>query len=828
MSFLPAAAIVNAAAKSAKQYLAFLHKNRAGVEMHRAKDIRLAENSSFLLENATWSIYYCELPKHLTVRSDSSATLKADAAPGSEIEIRILEYDRRTGQTEFASCVVVLGKTGGIVIDFRWLVQRCLEWLERRGSSVAEIKEIASCPPGDLKLLVGNDGLSNEQREAITTVLTSGLSYICGPPGTGKTKWVLAKAVRHCVEQEEKVLVLASTNLAVDNALSAIIEEGVSQEQIARIGVPSPRFIEDYPDCCEERAFEYEIRQIKSQIKTAEDNIAFLNRRNLLAGQVKEWEAKLRIKRHEFFEGETRLAATQEELSDSMATLCQRKKELEPIEAEHKTKRRELDDLAVPQLLSDIDSLESEQARTLKEVDKMNKRLTTLGVVRRIFTGRKHELINQISKERAHICSVEATLESRRKKWNELSPLATRLKADIAKLEPACEKAHREIVGLKNRASGLEEKQRLLQTTVSECRENVRSLESRIGDATEELSRIGERYPTEQTDALRATWLAEKDQLEVCLSQFKQDLTGKSVLGMTLDGFIGLTLHMNLSINRVFIDEAPYAPIAKALPLLSLRCPIAMLGDHRQLPPVCECANDATIRAYWAKPAIFLEDAYRIGDRWHDLHRLEEPQFRLTQRAVLRASYRFGQSLASLLDRHIYNIGLVGLAKDDTCIRCIHCEPLNKGGPNRRKNDAEAGAILKQLEEWWIWAQQQSNLPTIAILTPYRNQVRLIRDELKRRFRDSGISDHVEVWNTHQAQGREWDWVMFSVSDTANLKGNMPYFSDSRNRTGRAVLNTTISRTKQHLRIFLDSTYWEYRKPESLLTELVRFEGGHK
>jgi ATP-dependent RNA/DNA helicase IGHMBP2 len=120
--------------------------------------------------------------------------------------------------------------------------------------------------------------------------------------------------------------------------------------------------------------------------------------------------------------------------------------------------------------------------------------------------------------------------------------------------------------------------------------------------------------------------------------------------------------------------------------------------------------------------------------------------------------------------------------------------------------------------------QQESSLPTIAILTPYKNQVRLIRDRLRKRFGDAEISDHVEVWNTHQAQGREWDWVLFSVSDTANLKGNMPYFSDSKNRTGRAVLNTTISRAKQHLRIFLDSAYWEHRKPESLLTELARFD----
>jgi superfamily I DNA/RNA helicase len=195
------------------------------------------------------------------------------------------------------------------------------------------------------------------------------------------------------------------------------------------------------------------------------------------------------------------------------------------------------------------------------------------------------------------------------------------------------------------------------------------------------------------------------------------------------------------------------------------------------------------------------------------------------QRTLLHVSYRFGQSLASLLDRQIYGkIGLVGLAEHDTCIKCIHCEPRHRADRKSRENDAEADAIVDQLADWWKWAQQQSGLPTIAILTPYKRQASLIRNRLRARFGDTEVGDHVEVWNTHQAQGREWDWVFFSVSDTANLPGNTPYFSDSRCRAGRAVLNTTISRTKQHLRIFLDSAYWQHRKSESLLPELVRFD----
>jgi ATP-dependent exoDNAse (exonuclease V) alpha subunit len=84
------------------------------------------------------------------------------------------------------------------------------------------------------------------------------------------------------------------------------------------------------------------------------------------------------------------------------------------------------------------------------------------------------------------------------------------------------------------------------------------------------------------------------------------------------------------------------------------------------------------------------------------------------------------------------------------------------------------------------------------------------------------ILDCVEVWNTHQAQGREWDCVFFSASDTARLWGNDPWFSDSSNATGRALVNTTISRARQHLRIFFDRDFWRQRWKDSILTALAR------
>lgn len=822
MPFLTAREVVSAAVKSTQRYLEFLDKNKLGKERHRATNIRSDDEVSLLLENSIWSTYACDLAPGLKIPSDSAATLVPEAAHVEDIEIRILEYNRRNGQTKFAARSPVTGVTGSIVIDFRWLVRRCLKWYQQRGSSICDITGIETPVRGIPDASVADGGLSSEQVDAITTMLTSSLSYIWGPPGTGKTKWVLAKAVRQCIGEGETTLVLAPTNIAVDNALSAILEEGVAYEEVVRVGVPSPEFLEKYPECCEERAFQHEIAEIGSQIKALEENIGSLQKRQELEVQAKSCEMEAANKRREATDTQANLNVGVERIRESKTAISTSRKELEPHERELKSKHSQFDRLAWPKLLSDIEAFEYEQAKTIKEVAKLKEDLRGMGFFARVFTKRKGRLSSSISDLGIHLRATEATLESMREKRVELAPTASLLQEEITTLEKTCQLAHRKMANLQKRISDLEAERELLETKIAENQEAQRALESRIKAAHEELSRIDGIHPTEHADDILATWQAEKGQLEASLSQFKQDLASKAVLGMTLDGFMGLTLQMGLSVDRVFIDEAPYAPIAKVLPLLSLHCPIAMLGDHFQLPPVCECKNDETVRAYWAKPSIFVESAFELGENWHDLNRLEEPQFHLIQQRVLSASYRFGESLASLLDRHIYgDIGLTGLAADATYIQCIDCEPRNRQGRLRRQNHAEADAILDQVQEWWESRQLESNLPTLAILTPYKHQATLIRRQLRERFQDTSILAQVDVLNTHQAQGREWDWVFFSVTDTDNLKMNGPYFTDSTRSKGKALLNTTIGRTKRKLVVFLDATFWANRPTRQLLTDIV-------
>ncbi|PAV60431.1 hypothetical protein WR25_23761 isoform A [Diploscapter pachys] len=82
------------------------------------------------------------------------------------------------------------------------------------------------------------ENFNSTQRLAVNCALNNKRPFLCiqGPPGTGKTK-VLAEIVRQLKEKKKKVLVLAPTHVAVNNALKytkeAILRDKIKQSRLA-------------------------------------------------------------------------------------------------------------------------------------------------------------------------------------------------------------------------------------------------------------------------------------------------------------------------------------------------------------------------------------------------------------------------------------------------------------------------------------------------------------------------------------------------------------------------------------------------------------------
>ena len=83
-----------------------------------------------------------------------------------------------------------------------------------------------------------DDGLNGSQREALARILGSRAQLVWGPPGTGKTR-LLGSAVAALAESG-RVLVVASTNVAVDEAASRVADRlgsgAVEQNRLIRVG----------------------------------------------------------------------------------------------------------------------------------------------------------------------------------------------------------------------------------------------------------------------------------------------------------------------------------------------------------------------------------------------------------------------------------------------------------------------------------------------------------------------------------------------------------------------------------------------------------------
>ena len=277
-----------------------------------------------------------------------------------------------------------------------------------------------------------------------------------------------------------------------------------------------------------------------------------------------------------------------------------------------------------------------------------------------------------------------------------------------------------------------------------------------------------------------------------------------------------------LDVDMIFVDEAGYCGLVQALALFTNGVPVAMFGDHMQLPPVEQLEDDiaraGAVRGglmqdmfLWNMPAVHAEalltdgpDALRA-----DFLAGSPPRFRLTARRDLTESRRFGANLASILDRLVYRNGLTGdplrsLRIDVVDARC--------DGKEDRRNPAEALAVRRLLDE------ERPDPASVCVLTPYKKQRNELKRAVRRRYADC-------VMTVHGSQGREWDTVVLSVSDNRVPVRDVPYrFTSSKTPIGMRLMNTAVSRAKERLVLVCDAGFWAGLDDE-LLGALARAGG---
>lgn len=215
------------------------------------------------------------------------------------------------------------------------------------------------------------------------------------------------------------------------------------------------------------------------------------------------------------------------------------------------------------------------------------------------------------------------------------------------------------------------------------------------------------------------------------------------------------------------------------------------------------------------------------------------PQADFSARHVrLTYQHRMHPEIAALPRGSVYDgvalLDAAGLAKERSWLypkyrhRAIwlhvdgRCTPTNQ-------NHAEADAVVRELRSFVSWARanpKRSGEPwSVAVLTFYRGQERLLRDRLRAELNDrSGYAEfhireqgmtvvRVDLCTVDRFQGHEADVVILSIAKTHSTT-----FLESANR-----MNVALTRAR-YQRVIIGNRHRLKRRPGTLLHELATNE----
>jgi DNA replication ATP-dependent helicase Dna2 len=238
----------------------------------------------------------------------------------------------------------------------------------------------------------------------------------------------------------------------------------------------------------------------------------------------------------------------------------------------------------------------------------------------------------------------------------------------------------------------------------------------------------------------------------------------------------------------VVMDEAAQIPLAYASCALLAASRYVLVGDHRQLGPIVQGRHVDAL----ATLSVFAHLAAAYPP------------------ALLRTTYRMNTGLNAFPSRVFYD---GRLAPDARAANASF--PHVRGGPYDDLFDPERPAVLALVDHEGFRTRcppearvvagivldrivrQNGDPGEIAVVSPYRAQLRLIRTLVKRGLDAAGVASPLPVIDTvERIQGQERELVVVSLvaSDPDHLAGDAAAFFYSGNR-----LNVTITRARTKL-----------------------------
>jgi hypothetical protein len=269
------------------------------------------------------------------------------------------------------------------------------------------------------------------------------------------------------------------------------------------------------------------------------------------------------------------------------------------------------------------------------------------------------------------------------------------------------------------------------------------------------------------------------------------DLVAKAqVITATLVGANHYTIR-DVKFDTVVIDEAGQAlEPACWIPILKAQ-KVVLAGDHCQLPPTIkstEAAKDRLNTTLLEKCAtlhpeavVLLEEQYRMNEAIMGF------SSKVFYEGRLKANISVAHRLLFEGDMPVSFVDTAGCGFDE-----------QQQGTSLA-NPEEAVFLLKHLARLTAGLNPTNAFPTIAIIAPYKEQIRVLNEQLAAHPELLKYKDYIAVNTVDSFQGQERDVVHISMT-RSNSEGEIGFLSDIRR------MNVALTRARKKLVVIGDSS----------------------